>query len=405
MRSVSGRGLAGSFRGVLTASVAVLVLATMAGGAPARTVEDVLADVRAATARYVDIDRARADGYVQVSDMERDHGYHFVHPNAWAWAAAGSVLSPALDLARPPVLLYVRRAETWQLAGVEYMLPRRPADEPFPGARWHEHEASCHYRDYREIPRPSAAACPVRHPESGSEFVLFHPAMAVVHVWAWHPNPDGPFAPDNRYLAPYGGATAAPHADGAGHGRSGTEVAYSELNHRSSGAILLLIALAMFWEERRPRPLPWGALSCALWVALGIYLFVRSDPEAWPWGPKRFVEIFSDTEVLQHKVLTLLPVVIGIVSLLVKTGRLGRPAWRYALAPMALLGGAGLFVHVHDGAFHLDRIYLQHVLMGVTGVAFGLGALVVPSRGSIARYALPVIVLLLSFVLLLYSEA
>lgn len=392
-----------AWRAALTVLLAA-ALAVARPGAPAhasaRAVEDVLADVRAATARYVDIERARADGYVQVSDMERHHGYHFVHATAWAWSAAGSVLSPSLDLGRPPVLLYVRRAGAWQLVGVEYALPRRPRDEPFPGAAWHEHEASCHYRDYREMPAPAASACQARHPASGAEFVLFHPAMAIVHVWAWHPNPDGPFAESNRYLAPYGGAVAAP-----AHARSGTEVAYSELNHRASGAMLLLIALALFWEARRPHPLPWGALPYALWVALGLYLFVRSDPEAWPWGPGRFAEIFSDLEVLQHKVLTLLPVVIGVVGVLVKTGRVSGSVWRYALAGIAVLGGAGLFLHVHDGAFHVDRIYLQHALMGVAGLAFGLAGLVTSRTRTLGRYALPLVVLLLSFVLLLYSEA
>jgi hypothetical protein len=380
------------------ATVVVVLVLAAGGAADARTEADVVAAVRAATVRYLDIERARADGYVQVSDMERHHGYHFLRPGAWAWSVAAGALSADLDLQRPPVLLYVRRADAWQLVGVEYALPARPRDDPFPGARWEEHVASCHYRDYREIPRGSAGECPARHPETGAPFVLFHPAMAVVHVWAWHPNPAGPFAAANPYLAPYGGGTAHPHE------RSGPEIAYSELNHRTAGAILALIAGAMFWQARRPRSLPWSLLPAVLWVGLGVYLFVRSDPEAWPWGPKRFAEIFDDLEVLQHKVLTLLPVGIGILGALRATGRLTWTGFRHGPAVLAVLGGLGLLVHVHDGAFHLDRIYVQHAVMGLAGLAFGAVALTAPRRLGLERVALPVLVLAVAVALLVYFE-
>src|SRR6266850_2436526 len=102
-----------------------------------------------------------------------------------------------LDLAAPPVLLYVERDGLWQLVGVEYALPSVPQDDALSGAVWHTHEASCHYRDFRELPAASARACPGRHPASGEVFVGWHPALAVAHVWAWYPNPDGVFAEAN----------------------------------------------------------------------------------------------------------------------------------------------------------------------------------------------------------------
>jgi hypothetical protein len=390
--------------GLAALALTLLVAAPLA--AAARGVDEVIADVRAATARYLDIEAARADGFVQVSDMEPRHGYHFMNTNASILSATGQLWSSRLDLGRPPMLLYVRHGERWQLTGVEYALPARPADNPLPGARWHEHEASCHYRDYRELPAASAAACPPRHPETAAEFVLFHPAIAVVHVWAWYPNPDGPFAEENRYLAPYGGRASA--SGGHDHARSGTEMAYSELNHRSAGVVLLVLAAVMAWELRRPRPLPWGALSSVLWIALGVYLFIVSDPEAWPLGPGRFGDIFTDTEVLQHKVLTLLPIAIGVLEALRKAGWLHHRAWAYALPGVALFGGAYLFVHFHEGGFRLDGVWVQHALMGATGLALGVAALVGARRswwGSGLRYAFPVLVAIMALVLLLYSEA
>ena len=43
-----------------------------------------LAEIRQATARYLDVERARADGFVQISGMEPRHGYHFARVDAGA---------------------------------------------------------------------------------------------------------------------------------------------------------------------------------------------------------------------------------------------------------------------------------------------------------------------------------
>ena len=104
-------------------SILLLAVPSVAG---ARGAEDVVAEVRRATARYVDVANARAAGYLQASGMERHHGYHFVQPVAQARALA----TGALDLATPPVLLYVERGGAWQLVGVEYALPSPPQDDP-----------------------------------------------------------------------------------------------------------------------------------------------------------------------------------------------------------------------------------------------------------------------------------
>ena len=373
-----------------------------AAPATAATVEAILAEVRQATARYLDIERARADGFVQLSGMEPRHGYHFARVDA------GSIIMAALtggqlDLARPPMLVYVERGGVWQLAGVEYALPSRPATNPFPGAQWHEHEASCHYRDFRELPGARASGCAPTHPESGAPFVQWHPTLAVVHVWAWYPNPDGPFAAENPYLAAYGGA-AAPAA-GHAHARSPAEAIYSQYTHRIAGAVLLTIAALIVWEMRRPRAWP---LSSVLWILFGLYLIPTSDPESWPWGPQRFMQIFDDPVVLQHKLLALIPITFGAVSLLRARGKLRRRSWTYVIPVLAVLGGASLFFHFHEGRFHLDAIYLQHVVMGSTAVALGVALVIAgrrgPRSGSWLRWAWPGFLALLGAVLLAYWE-
>jgi len=388
------------------AIVAVLVLLG-AGVAAAHSsgVDGILAEVRQATARYLDIERARADGFVQISGMEPRHGYHFARVDASA--AIGTALAGGkLDLARPPMLLYVERGGVWQLAGVEYALPTRPATNPFPGAEWHEHEASCHYRDFRELPAARAGECPARHPVSGEPFVLWHPSFAVVHVWAWYPNPDGPFAAENAYLATYGGV--APPEAGHRHARSPAEAIYSQYTHRIAGGVLLLLAALIIWETLRPRPWPWSTPSSVIWILFGLYLIPTSDPESWPWGPQRFMEIFADPIVLQHKLLALIPIVFGTIGLLRARGWLRRSSLTYVMPVLALLGGLSLFFHFHDGRFHLDAIYLQHAVMGTAAVGVSVVLLVAGRRreghAAVVRWAWPAFLLVLGAVLLVYSE-
>ena len=387
----------------------LFTLAVLAGMvAPAwadhpRSPEEVVAEVRRATVQYQDIARARADGFVQVSGMEARHGYHFMNINAPMLTAAGMV-SSTLDLARPPMLLYVERDGVWKLAGVEYALTALPRPNPLPGSEWHRHEASCHYRDYREVPAPRAADCPTKHPESNEPFVLWHPAFAVVHVWAWIPSPDGPFSGENVALAPYGG-TPAP--SGHRHPRSEPELAYSQVTHRVAGGVLILVAVLTAWEAWRPRRFPWSALSSVVFILFGLYLIPTSDPESWPWGPGTFMEIFTDPLVLQHKLLALVPLSFGVIGVLRSAGVVARSYW-YAVVPtLAVLAGASLFVHFHDGRFHVDAVYLQHAAMGLTSIA--AGALIFAARRTaggeaLIRWGWPGLIGAMGLILLFYVE-
>ena len=385
-------------------ALAVLVsVATPAWADHPRSVDEIVAEVRRITEPYQDIARARADGFVQVSGMEARHGYHFININAPVLTAAGMAAN-TLDLARPPMLLYVERDGVWTLAGVEYALTAPPRPNPLPGASWHNHEASCHYRDYRETPAPRAADCPTKHPESGEPFVLWHPAFAVAHVWAWIPSPDGPFSEENPALAPYGGA---PRPSGHPHPRSEPELAYSQVTHRVAGGVLILVAVLTMWEAWRPRRFPWSALSSILFILFGLYLIPTSDPESWPWGPGTFMEIFTDPLVLQHKLLALVPLSFGVIGLLRSAGVLARTYW-YAIVPtLAVLAGASLFVHFHDGHFHFDAIYLQHAAMGLTSIA--AGTLIFVGRRSVGgealiRWGWPGLIGAMGLILLFYVE-
>ena len=390
-------------RSLLALLALVLVTASALADTP-RTADEVVAEVRRATAKYQDIARARADGFVQISGMEARHGYHFINANSPVLTATG-MATGQLDLARPPMLLYVERDSVWKLVGVEYALPAAPVPNPLPGASWHWHEASCHYRDYQEIPARRVHDCPPRHPQSDEPFALWHPAFAVAHVWAWHENPDGPFAEENRALAAYGGASPQPHGHRAP--RSGPELAYSQFTHRFAGSVLLLLAAVIAWESRRRRTRPWSWLSSTLWILFGLYLIPTSDPESWPMGPGRFVDIFTDSLVLQHKALAMVPIVFGVVGILRSTGVIERVRRTVLVPVLAVAAGVSLFVHFHDGHFHLDAIYLQHAAMGATAVGAGVMLFVArraPRGEAIIRWAWPALLALLGLILLVYVE-
>ncbi len=156
-----------------------------------------IAAIRAATAKYQDIEKAKADGYIQVSQMMPNMGYHFRNPDL-----------TSMDLDKPHLLLYVQNKDgSWQLVGVEYAYPKgkRPlaAQVPFKKAQWGVHEATCHFKDASEIPMKDKDTCPAKHPETGAELALWHPDLETLHIWAWYPNPRGVFSPMNPFLAPF----------------------------------------------------------------------------------------------------------------------------------------------------------------------------------------------------------
>jgi hypothetical protein len=221
-------------------------------------------------------------------------------------------------------------------------------------------------------------------------------------VWAWIDNPAGPFALDNAALAPWGGI-----ADGHRHDRTAAEAAYSTLNHHVAGTLLLAIALVTWWEARRPRRFPWSAVSAPLWMAFSVYLFLSVDPEAWPLGPGTPADALADALVVQHKALAAIPMVIGVVEMLRRAGRLRSSRWRAVVPTLALLGGTTMFVHSHHGGVHLDRMFLHHAAMGAAAVTGG-AALFLAQRTEAGRTALarawPALLALIAVLLLVYTE-
>jgi hypothetical protein len=221
------------------------------------------------------------------------------------------------------------------------------------------------------------------------------------------------------------GATDHHHSAPAGVSATGQtpeeELAYSLFMHHSSGVAVLVIGALVLVDRvtgRRWRALPVG-IGLA-WLVFGTHVFIRSDVEGWPLGPAGFLESFSMPtagEWLQHKVLSLIPLGLGIFSLASqirdKGGSRPGPANRngscgsLVVALLAVLGGAGLLVHQHADHPGMDLVNIQHRLMAVSSLFIAASAVLdMRDRTSwrIKPYLLPVGLIVIGIQLALYVE-
>ena len=163
-------------------SVAVLiavlaVLAPSAAAAPGShgSVNSELAAVRAATAKYHNVERALADGYAAapdcVSSPDGGMGYHYFNQALF--------MSPTLDPRQPEVLLYAPLPNGGRrLVGVEYLYAYGPT-APGPNA-----SVPTMFGHRFDGPMPGHFPGMPWHSEQ--------------HAWLWQANPkNGMFAPFN----------------------------------------------------------------------------------------------------------------------------------------------------------------------------------------------------------------
>jgi hypothetical protein len=154
-----------------------------------------LADARVATAKYVtSLPAAQADGYQIITKMIPDMGFHFMNSNVTGF-----------DVTKPPILVYEKRGDQWQLGALEWVFTSKPKTPPLPGARYGSFAAACHYVDGTFVPAASQSACPSTAPGTGAAFNFWHPDLVTLHVWLWYPNPTGLYASMNPLVRPFNG--------------------------------------------------------------------------------------------------------------------------------------------------------------------------------------------------------
>src|SRR5207253_9213672 len=113
-----------------------------------------MAAARLATAKYAtDLARAKADGYTIISPMIPNMGYHFLNPKIQGF-----------DITKPPILVYVRKGDDWQLVAIEWVYPKKPAAPPLQGATYGSFGAACHYTGGSFVPAYTDSMCARVHP-------------------------------------------------------------------------------------------------------------------------------------------------------------------------------------------------------------------------------------------------
>ncbi len=168
------------------------------------------------------------------------------------------------------------------------------------------------------------------------------------------------------------------------------DYAYSVFNHTWAGAALMVMAIGSFLEGWPGRRFRWARAWPMGFVLLAIFLFVRNDPEAWPFGPVGFLESMRIPEMVQHRLSVLLLVALGGVEYLGRSGQVGQSRWAYIFPSLCLFGGFMLFSHSHDiGVSAGDTqtyIYVQHAVMGTLASLAGLSRWFQLSRHQEGRW-------------------
>lgn len=166
---------------------AIAIASQVADAQHAADAERLVAQARAATARYQNADAAVADGFKRVGVEFPAMGEH--------WVSLSRVLENRFDATRPTVLIYITNHGKRQLAGVGYTALLGDKDRPPKTAAklsdWHEHNGSV---IDESLPGHGGAAhggLPAEATAMGAT------RLAILHVWAWTKNPAGAFVTDN----------------------------------------------------------------------------------------------------------------------------------------------------------------------------------------------------------------
>ena len=160
---------------------------------------------------------------------------------------------------------------------------------------------------------------------------------------------------------------------------------WSNYNHNIAGIFLTVMSFFAMLSYIKHLPSSFSALDKYLpltrywplgFVALGIFLFFRSDAETWPLGPIGFWEsTFNNGEVLQHRIATLLVFVLGIIELSARMTKNPDSKLPFVFPLLAAFGGLMLLTHSHVGFQAKSAFLIQvgHTTMGIFSLILACG--------------------------------
>jgi len=186
------------------------------------------------------------------------------------------------------------------------------------------------------------------------------------------------------------------------------DIAWSEYNHHWAGLIVMAAGLLALLARAGVR---WARHWPLAFLGLAVFLFLRSDPENWPLGPRSFWQSFASAEVLQHRVFVVLIVLFAGFEWGVRTGRIASRAAQLVFPLVCAVGGALLLTHSHSLGNIKEELLaeLSHIPLAILGVAAGwsrwLEIRLPGPQQRILAWIWPICFVLIGGVLLNYREA
>jgi len=175
---------------------------------------------------------------------------------------------------------------------------------------------------------------------------------------------------DQQWAADASSTRAQAYVPGTGAAppRNAADVAWSEYNHHWAGVLVFAIGvLALLYKTGRfPAARHWPLV----FLALAVFLFVRSDPEAWPLGDIGFVASLRDPEVMQHRAFVALVAAFSVFEWRVRTERVRAVHLARVFPAITAVGALLLLGHSHALGNAKDEVLIEisHLAIAVLGI-------------------------------------
>jgi len=190
----------------------------------------------------------------------------------------------------------------------------------------------------------------------------------------------------------------------------------SEFNHHLAGVLVAVAGIFILFQNSIVARWPAAKLVWpACFLLAGVFVFIWSDTELWPFGHRQWLEALQNNrEVLQHKTFAILLLGLGAVEWQRARGML-KAAWSAWIFPtIAVVGSIILIFHHHEGGMvgehHMETMALiqsEHTSYTISGLGIGLakGLSEMKSKaGAFFAKVWPSLMILLGILLMFYRE-
>jgi putative copper resistance protein D len=187
------------------------------------------------------------------------------------------------------------------------------------------------------------------------------------------------------------------------------EKAQSEFNHNFSGVVVLVMALLALVD--RSKSFSWARHWPLLFLGLAVFLFLFAASTVWPLGSESFWETLQVPIVLQHRLLTVLVIILGLFEWRVRSGKITYPRATFIFPLLCIIGGTLLLTHSHRGMALKSEFLIEvnHIVLGILAITMGVGRWLELRLDAIESYwagwAWRVSFVLFGLLLLFYSES